>query len=110
MAWREGVTVKYLQWYKSSLPNEYADQCNPGGWLKEYVDELTDQINIELRSIHQYFERTSDVKDSPDWTEMVHSTRRLIALRHQERELITQGINIPLLALQSNMTIGQGIW
>ncbi|KAK7677664.1 hypothetical protein QCA50_019355 [Cerrena zonata] len=110
MTYREGITVKYMQFRRTSLSDEFSGQNDPNGWINEYMSELVQHNDIELREIRRYLKVTSDVKGSSDWNEMVHGARRLIAVCHQEKELIMQGIDIPLLAWQSNASIAQGYW
>lgn len=110
MIYREDLTVKYCQFLRLSFADEHALRDDPDAWIEEYLEELASQIELELRAALRYIEVTSEVKGSAEWNEMVHGWRRLIALRHQERELIKQGLDIPLLARQSNASIAQGIW
>lgn len=110
MAYCEGLTVKYLQFLRTSISDKYAYQSDPNMWINEYVAEIVSLNELDLRDARQYLAGTSEPKGSSEWFEMIHGWRRLIALRHQERELILQGLDIPLLARQSNTSIAQGVW
>lgn len=110
MAYCEGLTVKYLLFLRTSISDEYAYRSDPNTWIDEYVAEITSLNECDLRDARRYLDETSEPKGSSEWFERVHGWRRLIALRHQERELILQGLDIPLLARQSNTSIAQGVW
>ncbi|KAK7684486.1 hypothetical protein QCA50_005664 [Cerrena zonata] len=108
MKTREDKVIKYLQGWKVSLSDKYAYRSDPNGWVSKYVEELSCRIDAELRDVLLYLDQPSDVQGSAKWMEVVHGSRRMIALHHQERELILQGLDIPLLAFQSCVSIPYG--
>ncbi|KAK7682015.1 hypothetical protein QCA50_014979 [Cerrena zonata] len=105
---REDKELQYLQRRKVALSDEYAYRSDPNAWVSKYMKELSGRIDSELRDIRLYFKEAPDARDSAYWMEAVHGSRRMIALHHQERELIEQGSDIPLLAFQSRMSIPYG--
>ena len=105
---REDSVVSYLQRRKAEYSNKYASRNDPNAWVEKYVEELTQRIDCEAEDIHLYLKDTSVVFS--DRFEVVHGSRRMIALHHQERELIQQGIEVPSLAFEANVSIACGIW
>lgn len=108
MKCREDKALQYLQKVKVSLSDDYSYRRDSNGWVGKYVEELTWRINSELQDIQLFLEQRSDTRGSQNWQEVVHSSRRMIALHHQERELIQQGPDIPLLAFRSRRSIPYG--
>ena len=90
------------------LADEYALRTDPSRWVDEYITDLTDTIKTHLLDNRTFMEKNNNIKGSLVWHETIHRARRLIGMFHQERELITQGLDIPLLALESNVSIAGG--
>ena len=90
------------------LADEHALRDDPSGWIVEYVADLTDTIKTHLLDNRTFMEKNDNIKGSQIWDETTHRARRLIGMFHQERELIQQGLEIPHLALESNMSIAGG--
>ena len=105
---REEAVLTYLQKRKAALSDEYAYRIDPNAWVTKYTDELKWRMECETGDVKLYMQDATNVKGSADWVEVVHGSRRMIALHHQESELIQQGIDIPLLAFQSNASIARG--
>lgn len=105
---REDSVLSYLQRRKVDYSDKYAYRNDPNAWIEKYVDELTQRIDCEASDIHLYLKDPSVT--SSNRFEVIHGSRRMIALHHQERELILQGIEMPSLAFEENASIAQGIW
>ena len=97
-----------LQNHRSTLADEHALRDDPNGWLDEYISDLTGAIQSHLRDVRRFMERNTDIKGSLVWDVTVHGERRLIGLFHQEVELIKQGLDVPLLALEEKASIIHG--
>ena len=97
-----------MQRHRTWLADKYAIRSDPTRWVDEYVTDLTDTIKTHLLDNRTFMESNSGIKGSATWCETIHRARRLIAMFHQERELIQQGLDIPLLALESDRSIAGG--
>lgn len=97
-----------LQKHRTTLADEYALRDNPSGWVDEYISDLTGAIESHLLDTRRFIEKNTSIKNSEFWDQKVHGERRLIGLFHQERELIKQGLDVPLLALEANASILHG--
>ena len=108
MKQHEGKMVLYMQRHRTMLSDQYALRDDPSRWVDEYVADLADTIKSHLADNRTFMEKNQHMKGSMLWNETIHRSRRLIALFHQEKELIKQGLEIPHLALESNVSIAGG--
>ena len=108
MKQHESKMVLYMQRHRSMLADQYALRPDPSRWVDEYVTDLTDTIKTHLLDNRTFMEKNLSIKGSTTWCETLHRARRLIGLFHQEKELIMQGLDIPLLALETNRSIAGG--
>ena len=108
MKQHEKKMVLYMQRHRTWLADQYALRTNPDSWVDEYISDLTSTIETHLLDNRTFMEKNASIKGSSTWEETVHRARRLVGMFHQERELTKQGLEIPLLALESNMSIAGG--
>lgn len=108
MKQHEDKMVLYMQRHRTMLADQYALRNDPSRWVDEYITDLTDTIKTHLLDNRTFMENNIGIKGSATWDETIHRARRLIGLFHQERELITQGLEIPLAALEANRSIAGG--
>ena len=105
---RENSVLNYLKRRKAEYTDKYAYRNDPNAWIEKYVGELTERIECETGDIRLFLKDPSVTPSN--LLEVVHGSRRMIALHHQERELILQGVEIPSVAFEAKASIAQGIW
>lgn len=108
---QEHILVLVLQDMRAEYIAEHSDsveESSDNGWIEKYVDRIKKQIEFELSDARGYIHENVEKKGSVTWKEVVHTFWRRTALYHQEMELIQQGVDIPLLAVHSDSSIGNG--
>lgn len=83
---------------------------HPSVWIEPYLKDVQGSLDVELMWIRRWMLANVSIKGSPGWKEKVHARRRIIAIYHQEINLLQQGAEVPWMALERDECLMVGLW
>lgn len=112
MAQDERDVEKELERVKKEVSEEYS-QANPhrapGDWIPTYVAKLQPRIEMQASWGRACADRYL-THPSSSLKMQVHAYRRKVALLHQDVDLLSQGLHVPMLAMSYKERVVDGYW